>query len=169
MSVLIPVLAQTVCVEGHLGAPGKAGRVSEHYVKLVDNQVWVYKKQKDLAPVKYYDLKDATEVMRGGSMEIVIRFADEKSPVTFKAYSQDDYNLWGGAFNLQVKNAKGPTPQRKVIDVLFLDGSKLAMTIDTEATTAEDARWPSRLQFYFAPLPYFSCFARFSALDSLFG
>eukprot|EP01122_Echinamoeba_exundans_P010103 TRINITY_DN3692_c0_g1_i2.p1 TRINITY_DN3692_c0_g1~~TRINITY_DN3692_c0_g1_i2.p1 ORF type:complete len:425 (+),score=94.52 TRINITY_DN3692_c0_g1_i2:455-1729(+) len=59
----------------------------------------------------------------------------------FKAFSEDDFKLWGGAINAQIKQSKQGPPPRKVIDVMFLDGSKFPMTIDTASTTAEDLWW----------------------------
>jgi hypothetical protein len=132
---------QTVAVEGHLGTAGKAGRISEHYVKLLDNNIWIYKKKSDLAPVKHVDLADATQILRkGAGGEFTVEFGAERSPLKFKAFSEDDFKLWGGAINAQIKQSKQGPPPKKVIDVMFLDGSKFPMTIDTANTTAEDVR-----------------------------
>lgn len=110
----------------------------EHYVKLLDSHIWIYRKKGDLAPKKYLNLADASQVLRRSGGEFSVEFMDDQSSVKFKAYSDDDFKLWGGAISAQIKQAKQPPPAKKIIDVLFLDGSKLPMTINASLTTAED-------------------------------
>jgi hypothetical protein len=84
-------------------------------------------------------LKKAIDIVPSGGPNLKLNMKDGRH-YTFKAHTQEDFKKWGAAISQGIKNANSPVPEKKEVDVSFMDRSSLPIVIDPKKTTAEDVR-----------------------------
>jgi hypothetical protein len=129
-------------LDGFVGVDGsfrKYGIRAKTYFKLLDHHLWIFKDDKAHHAATYIDLKDATDVTPTGGPNMRLNMKDG-SHYMFKAHSQEDFKQWGSSLNQVIKNANAGVPEKKQIEVFFMDKSNLPVVIDPKKTTAEDVR-----------------------------